>query len=102
MRSRYSAYALAKNNNEAGHNMLRYLLATWHISTAPGEIELGPVKWTGLEVLAVEEGLDVAVVEFKAHLKDNGKAQAMHEVSRFVRIEGAWKYIDGDVSEPRE
>ena len=36
MRSRYSAYALG---------LIDYLLATWHVSTAPGELELAPTKW---------------------------------------------------------
>jgi len=39
MRSRYSAYALG---------LLDYLLATWHPSTAPGDLELDAVKWLGL------------------------------------------------------
>ena len=99
MRSRYSAYALAKRNDSFGHAMLQYLHDTWHVSTAPGEIELGPVQWTGLEVLHAQENTDVAVVEFIAHFKVNGKAEKMQELSRFIRLEGAWKYIDGDVSE---
>jgi SEC-C motif domain protein len=98
MRSRYSAYALAKRNDQEGHAMLRYLLATWHISTSPGEIELGPTQWMGLEVLYAQEVMDAAVVEFIAHCKVNGKAEKMHEISRFVRVDGAWKYIDGDVT----
>ena len=98
MRSRYSAYALAKTNDEFGRSMLRYLLGTWHMSTCPGEgeLELGPTQWTGLEVLHDEESGDAAVVEFKAHFKVNGKAELMHETSRFVRLNGAWKYIDGN------
>jgi SEC-C motif domain protein len=98
MRSRYSAYALAKRNDAHGHRMLQYLHDTWHVSTAPGEIELGPVQWTGLEVLQAEQSTDVAVVEFVAHFKDNGRAEKMQEISRFVRVDGAWKYLDGDVS----
>ena len=43
MRSRYSAYVLG---------LLDYLLATWHPSTAPGDLELDAVKWLGLEVKA--------------------------------------------------
>ena len=39
MRSRYSAYVV-------GH--IHYLLATWHPSTAPGDLELSPIKWLGL------------------------------------------------------
>jgi SEC-C motif domain protein len=98
MRSRYSAYALAKRNDEQGHAMLRYLLGTWHVSTAPGEIELGPTQWIGLDVVHALDGVDAAIVEFIAYLKVNGKAEKMHEVSRFFRVDGAWKYIDGEIS----
>jgi SEC-C motif domain protein len=98
MRSRYSAYALAKQNNAFGHRMLQYLHDTWHVSTAPGEIELSPIQWTGLELVQAEQGTDVAVVEFIAHFKESGRAQKMHEISRFVRVQGVWKYLDGDVS----
>ncbi len=97
MRSRYSAYALATRNDDLGHGLLHYLHSTWHISTAPGEIELRPLGWSGLEVLHAQEGGDAAVVEFKAFYKVGGKAEVLHETSRFVRIDGAWKYIDGDI-----
>nr|MBP6645749.1 hypothetical protein [Burkholderiaceae bacterium] len=40
------------------------------------------------------------VVEFVARCKVNGKAERMHETSRFVRVRDAlgerWVYIDGD------
>ena len=87
MRSRYSAYV-------AG--LIDYLLATWHPSTAPGELELWPVKWLGLDVRhAAAEG-DSGVVEFVARQRDSsGRAQRLHEISRFVRSEGRWFYIDG-------
>jgi SEC-C motif-containing protein len=86
MRSRYSAYVLG---------LIDYLIATWHPSTSPGELELSPVKWLGLEVRHAVTSGDVGVVEFVARLKDSGRAQRMHEVSRFVREAGQWYYIDG-------
>jgi len=88
MRSRYSAYAVG---------LIDYLLATWHPSTAPGELELSPVKWIGLEVLHAQESGDAGVVEFVARCRVNGRAQRMHETSRFVRAEGRWYYIDGQM-----
>src|SRR4051794_24975139 len=51
MRSRYSAYALAQGSGRAARGMVEYLMQTWHPSTAPGDLELGPLKWTGLEIL---------------------------------------------------
>lgn len=99
MRSRYSAYALATHNNPQGHAMLDYLHATWHPSTAPGDLELSPTQWTGLHVLHTQASADAGVVEFVAHFKINGKAEKMHETSRFVREAGQWWYIDGDVND---
>ena len=86
MRSRYSAYVLG---------LIDYLVATWHPSTAPGDLELQPVKWLGLEVRHAAGGGDAGVVEFVARCKVNGRAERMHELSRFVREQGRWYYIDG-------
>ena len=86
MRSRYSAYVLG---------LIDYLLATWHPSTAPGELELPPVKWLGLEVRHTEAAGDAGVVEFVARCKAGGRAERMEETSRFVRQDGRWLYIDG-------
>ena len=92
MRSRYSAYVVG---------LIDYLLATWHGSTAPGELELSPVKWLGLEVRHAEETGDAGVVEFVARCRvpgqNNGRAQRLHEISGFVRQDGRWYYIDGQM-----
>jgi len=86
MRSRYSAYV-------KGH--IDYLLATWHPSTAPGELELPPVKWLELDIRHAEATGDAGVVEFIARLRDAGRGARLHEISRFVREDGRWLYIDG-------
>ncbi|WP_367850135.1 YchJ family protein [Rhodoferax sp. WC2427] len=88
MRSRYSGYVLG---------LLDYLLITWHPSTAPGDLELPPVKWLGLEVRSAAAAGDAGIVEFVARCRDGGKAQRMHETSRFVRQDGRWYYIDGQM-----
>ena len=86
MRSRYSAYVLGLSD---------YLLASWHPSTAPGELDMSPVKWLGLEVKHAEQTEDAGVVEFVARYKVDGRAERIHEISRFVREEGRWLYVDG-------
>lgn len=91
MRSRYSAYALGRED---------YLLATWHASTRPAALDLAaapPPKWLGLEVKAHTATDDAATVEFVARCKIGGRAQRLHETSRFVREDGRWYYVDGDV-----
>jgi SEC-C motif-containing protein len=90
MRSRYSAYALGLTD---------YLLATWHPSSSPGALELFPIKWLGLDVLNAEQSADAGVVEFVARFRSadqGGRAQRMHEISRFVLEQGRWLYIDGE------
>jgi SEC-C motif domain protein len=90
MRSRYSAYVLG---------LIDYLLATWHASTSPGELELSPVKWLGLEVRHAQSTGDAGVVEFVARCRTATGAERLHETSRFVRTEGRWYYIDGQMDD---
>ena len=92
MRSRYTAYTLSRED---------YLLTTWHPSTRPDALDLaGEVgtKWLGLEVKRHEQqDADHACVEFVVRYKVNGRAHRLHEVSRFMREDGRWFYVDGDV-----
>ncbi len=90
MRSRYSAYVLGD---------IAYLMATWHPSSAPGDLELPPTQWVSLQILHVDQSPEAGVVEFIAIYKVNGKAAKMHEVSRFSCENGRWLYIDGQISE---
>lgn len=95
MRSRYTAYTHLRED---------YLLATWHPATRPAALDLhhGPAqKWLDLKVLRHEGDVanaDRAVVEFVARSKVGGRALRLHEVSRFVRENGRWFYIDGVIS----
>jgi len=94
MRSRYSAFAVGDAD---------YLRATWHPSTRPAELDLDPAtRWVRLDVLATSAGgpFDTAgTVEFRATYRDPGEAPgSLHEVSRFVREDGRWSYVDGSVS----
>ncbi|UOF15036.1 hypothetical protein IEQ11_25570 [Lysobacter capsici] len=90
MRSRYSAYAVGD---------LEYLRASWHADTCPTDLEVDPsVRWLGLQVKRHRrEGEDAAVVEFVARYRvGGGSAVRLHEVSRFVRVDGRWVYVDGE------
>ena len=91
MRSRYTAYVL-------GH--ADYLLATWHQRTRPATLELDPAaKWLGLEVKQrLQTGDDQAEVSFVARFRLAGRAVRLTEHSRFMRENGRWFYVDGDVS----
>jgi len=91
MRSRYSAFQ---------RGLLDYLLATWHPSTRPAELQPEPpgLRWLGLEVRRhTPIDADHASVEFVARSKLGGRAQRLHETSRFVREDGRWYYLDGEI-----
>jgi SEC-C motif-containing protein len=94
MRSRYSAYALG---------LADYLAQTWAEETRPPLPDLSTPpqpKWLGLEIRHAQENGDTATVEFIARCKINGRAERLHEHSRFVRRQAVdaqrWYYIDGD------
>ena len=92
MRSRYSAFV---------RDDLDYLLATWHSSTRPQSLEPNPegLQWLGLDVRRHERISETeAVVEFVARNRLNGRANRLHEVSRFVLEQDQWFYVDGDFS----
>lgn len=90
MRSRYSAFVKEKT---------AYLLNTWHESTRPTSLELETTKWLGLNVdFAHDLDESHAQVGFSARYKVGGKAFKMQETSRFVKENGQWFYVDGDVS----
>ena len=89
MRSRYSAFVQGRSD---------YLLATWHASTRPPQLELSDkARWLGLEVRS-HRVIDAchAEVEFVARYREAGRAIRLHERSRFVREQGRWWYVDGD------
>ncbi len=91
MRSRYSATVLGR---------LDYLLATWHPRTRPATLEPLPaaLRWLGLEVRRhTVADADHATVEFVARNRLAGRATRHHETSRFVREDGRWFYVDGDL-----
>ena len=93
MRSRYSAYVL---------QLEPYLLATWHASTRPAALDLAAQnpapRWLGLTVKRHQViDADRALVEFVARSRlGGGAAQRLHEISRFVREDGRWFYVDGE------
>lgn len=94
MRSRYVAYQRPD---------APYLLATWHADTRPATLRLDEEprpQWIGLAVKRhVVQDADHAIVEFVARYKLNGRAFKLHETSRFVREDGRWFYVDGEIAD---
>lgn len=93
MRSRYTAYVLG---------LEAYLLDTWHASTRPASLDLAvdaALKWQGLTIMTAWQKADQGGVEFVARYKVNGRAEKLHEASRFVLENDRWYYLDGLIEE---
>ena len=92
MRSRYSAFVIENAN---------WLLSSWHPRTRPPAVEFDNTqKWIGLKIIQTSGGRDsenTGRVEFVARFKTNGKAHRLHENSLFVREDGIWYYLNGDI-----
>ncbi len=92
MRSRYTAYV---------RRDAEYLSRSWHPSTAPESLTLDHAVWLDLEILATEAGGPddaTGTVTFVAHYQTTGgPPEALRETSRFVREQGEWLYLDGNV-----
>lgn len=90
MRARYSAFA---RRDEP------FLLWSWHPDHRPDEIHFpGDERWLGLDVVTTARGSeddDRGTVEFRAHFLVDGAPRTLHEVSRFVRLDGRWVYLKG-------
>lgn len=92
MRSRYTAFT--KSNGV-------YLLESHFSGTRPASSDelvrwSKSVKWMRLEIINATGGSaeDIeGTVEFKAHFKEKGKKQCIHEDSKFVREFGNWVYL---------
>jgi SEC-C motif-containing protein len=93
MRSRFSAFAL---------HLEDYLLATWDKSKRPVRVDFSKdtMDWQRLEIIGCKKGKagdSKGIVEFKAYYRHNGEEFVMHEISRFTKQNGDWRYLDGVV-----
>lgn len=95
MRSRYTAYALAR---------VPYILATTHPILLPQQDAADLARWCAqtrflrLDVLETKAGntLDTqGTVRFIAWTMENGKLGGIHERSTFERVAGSWTYKNG-------
>jgi SEC-C motif domain protein len=93
MRSRFTAYAL--NNTD-------YILSTWDSAVQPEKIDFSDenLDWQRLEIIDTKKGGikdNKGIVEFKAFYLNNGEEYMLYEISRFVKTNGRWFYVDGIV-----
>jgi len=99
MRSRFTAYQTVQ---------AEYIYNTTHANTR-GQYKLNEIyswarenSWSKLEIISVEHGntRDTrGIVEFKAYFRDkNEKDQIHHERSTFLKEDGQWFYLDGEIN----
>lgn len=90
MRARYSAFT--RRDDE-------FLRWTWHPDHRPDVIEFpGDEEWEGLQIVESRGGGpddERGTVEFIARFRTGGVPRMLHEVSRFVRLDGRWVYFKG-------
>lgn len=97
MRSRYTAYTLAD-----GEYLSRTQHPDYRSDDNPEKIgkHARQTVWKRLQVIATHQGGpndNYGEVEFKAWYEQAGQLVALHERSRFVRIDDQWLYTNGDL-----
>ncbi|MEC5126812.1 YchJ family metal-binding protein [Verrucomicrobiales bacterium BCK34] len=95
MRSRYSAYFF---------RLIDYLIETTHPDTRTPKLEreledtVYEANWSNLTIVSTAKGGPddkMGKVEFIAEYYYENERYELHELSRFRRFKGAWKYLDG-------
>ncbi len=84
MRSRYDAFVQEDWNYLAKTSINQTFQELNHPSN---------IQWLKLAVLDAKED----IVEFKAYYREGSKIQVLHEKSKFVKVDGIWKYLDGEL-----
>ncbi|MBT7410426.1 MAG: YchJ family protein [Methylococcales bacterium] len=91
MRSRYTAYIQLNSD---------YLRKSWSCRTCPKDLDCQQnLVWQSLKIVKTQAGLEQdkkGIVEFVASYKVGGVLGELHEISRFVRENNCWVYLDGD------
>ncbi|PHS70376.1 MAG: zinc chelation protein SecC [Methylophaga sp.] len=96
MCSRYSAFYLGN---------IAYLIATIHPHQRQDNDEktlaqtIKQTQWLGLKIIKHSQTEHAAIVEFVAFFQHETVGQ-LHEKSRFVKEDGQWFYIDGELLPP--
>jgi SEC-C motif-containing protein len=101
MRARYSAFVV--NNPEFLHESLHPDHRHDHDVSATRRWAESS-QWLSLQVVEVEKGSaddDEGSVEFIATYKEQGVTKPHHEISRFVKQDGNWYFVDGKLVTPQ-
>ena len=100
MRSRYSAFC---------EQNIDYLIASHHPNKRQADDReqltrsMQNCQWLSLQIIDTENGGSSdhsGEVEFIAHCSQQQKYSQLHERSHFVKEQGQWFYVDGDLFTP--
>ena len=100
MRSRYSAYV---------KNQIAYLGESLHPDHRQDWSEEDTKRWAensdwlSLEIMSTQGGQEIdseGTVEFSATYKEKNTQNRHHEISRFLKEDDRWYYVDGDIPKP--
>ena len=95
MRSRFAAYARRDAD---------YVLETWHPTTRPDSLDLDEdLRWVALQIVEAPPAHtspdgERATVHFRASWRSHTERGLLEERSTFVREDGLWFYVGGEIS----
>ena len=101
MRSRYSAYVV-QAIDYLGETLHPDHRADWDRDATRRWAEGS--EWLGLKIGSTELGGaddDIGWVEFSAEFRSDGETRLHAERSRFMRQNGRWYYVDGELPKPK-
>lgn len=98
MKSRYSAYAVGKNE---------YIINTTHETNKDFSTDIKSwnsdilnfcenTKFEKLEIINFIDGVEESFVTFKANLIQQNQDVSFTEKSRFLKVNDKWFYVDGE------
>ena len=88
MKSRYEAFVKEDWN---------YIVETSINQKKEDFIGMSSTEWLKLDVIDAHDN----IVEFKAYYRENGNLYVLHEKSNFIKVDGLWKYLDGELFNTR-
>lgn len=96
MRSRYTAFATG-NLDHIEKTYAAEKRRDMDHATSDGAPS---IDWIGLEIIGTSLGREAdqtGIVKFAARYRKDGKNLILHERSNFVREDGVWVYVDGEI-----
>jgi len=88
MQSRYDAFVRMDG---------KYLQETTTLDVSTDMAPYENIEWLKLDIIDAHDD----IVEFKAYYRENETLNVLHEKSKFVAVDGVWKYCDGELLSTR-